>query len=101
VELISNCEPFKAVAMKTLMIILSYASWSAYEPDGYWIIIGTPHPAGSQFYPFITMNAGIRVQSENGFIFRLGFTPLIQVTTLYPDSKIFFPWAGISFGYSF
>ncbi|MGA2823502.1 MAG: hypothetical protein ABSE72_08260 [Bacteroidales bacterium] len=80
---------------------LSYANWSAYHPSSSWIVIGTPHDAGNQFYPFITVVAGIRVQSENGFIFRLGFTPLIQVTNLDKDSRMFFPWGGISFGYSF
>jgi hypothetical protein len=77
---------------------LTYAKWSAVS--GSWLF-NNAHNAGSQFCPFIALNAGIRVQAEKGFLFRLGFTPLIQVTTLYGNSQVFFPWGGISVGYSF
>lgn len=44
---------------------------------------------------------GIRVQSKTGFLFRLNFTPAYYYLDLSESRKQFYPFFGMSFGYSF
>jgi hypothetical protein len=55
------------------------------------------------FNPLITGLIGIRAQSKNGFLFKIGLTPLINLDDTFKmwGLETFYPWAGISFGYSF
>lgn len=88
---------------------LTYTLWPDSQGGGGMFDSG-PTVKGSFFDPLLTCLVGIRVQSKKGFLFRLGFTPLIELTkntekgTLYRQFGLntsFVPWAGISFGYSF
>jgi hypothetical protein len=60
-------------------------------------------PSHQYFNPLITGVIGMRVQSKSGFLFRVGFTPLVSLDKdLHKgDFETFLPWAGISLGYSF
>ncbi len=88
---------------------LTYTFWPDSQGGG-GIFDSGPVESGSFFDPLLTCLVGIRVQSKKGFLFRLGFTPLIELTknsekgTLnkqFGMNTSFVPWAGISFGYSF
>lgn len=48
-----------------------------------------------------TAQAGLRVQSQNGFLFRLCFTPFIAALQASNSTYKFYPSVGMSFGYSF
>jgi hypothetical protein len=54
------------------------------------------------FNPLITGVIGMRVQSKNGFLFKVGFTPLVNLDNTFQmwGFETFLPWAGISIGYS-
>ena len=60
-------------------------------------------PFGRVFKNDIGFSAliGIRVQSKNGFLFRLNFTPVYYYIDLTASRRQFYPFFGISFGYSF
>jgi hypothetical protein len=87
----------------------TYTFWPDYQSK--WLFSGgTFYESGSFFDPLITGFAGIRIQKKKGFLFRFGFTPLIELTkdmekrTVYKQFRYeysFLPWAGMSFGYSF
>ncbi|MCX6320416.1 MAG: hypothetical protein NTX93_01220 [Bacteroidia bacterium] len=46
-------------------------------------------------------NVGYRYQKKKGLIFRIGFTPCLSIPIAKDARFMAFPWAGISFGYSF
>jgi hypothetical protein len=89
---------------------LTYTFWQDYNGSE-----GMPsdtlfHQRGAFVDPLITAFAGIRIQKKKGFLFRLGFTPLVELTDLVEKRTVykqigttnsFLLWAGISFGYSF
>ena len=88
---------------------LTYTFWPDSQGGG-GLFDSSPIESGSFFDPLLTCLVWIRVQSKKGFLFRLGFTPLIELTknsekgTLYKQfgmNTSFVPWAGISFSYSF
>ena len=51
---------------------------------------------------FVSLNIGYRYQANNGFLFRLGFTPLYGISrSLDSEYQKLHPNVGISLGYSF
>jgi hypothetical protein len=46
-------------------------------------------------------DVGYRYQKKKGLIFRIGFTPWLGIPVAESARFMAFPWAGISFGYSF
>jgi len=60
-------------------------------------------PSRQYFNPLITAVIGMRVQSKSGFLFKVGFTPLVSLDKFFKlwGLETFLPWAGISLGYSF
>jgi len=52
-----------------------------------------------QFFEFPRI--GYRYTAKKGFVFRIGFTPVIQPFELSMFDRQFHPYGGISFGYSF
>jgi hypothetical protein len=60
-------------------------------------------PSHQYFNPLITGVIGMRAQSKSGFLFRVGFTPLVSLDKdlISGEFETFFPWVGISLGYSF
>jgi hypothetical protein len=46
-------------------------------------------------------DVGYRYQKKKGLIFRIGFTPCLGIPIAEGVRFMAFPWAGISFGYSF
>jgi len=65
---------------------------------------------GSFIDPLLTGYLGLRVQKQGGFLFRIGFTPVYELTDNpgYRTAFLqlgtrnrFVPWLGMSFGYSF
>lgn len=88
---------------------LTYTFWPDSEGSG-GLFGSASIESGSFFDPLLTGVAGIRIQGKKGFLFRLCFTPLIELTkdtengTLYKQfntNKSFIPYVGMSFGYSF
>ena len=88
----------------------TYTFWPDYYSSGGLFSGGAFYESGSFIDPLITGFAGIRIQKKKGFLFRLGFTPLIELTknmenrTIYKQFGIknsFLPWVGMSLGYSF
>ncbi|HSN50318.1 MAG TPA: hypothetical protein VLR52_03725, partial [Bacteroidales bacterium] len=78
-----------------LGVTIMYQFWT-YKPSSI-----QKYPT-SHFDPVLTGFAGIRYQSEDGFLFRAGFTPLVDI--LIEDrmlDKGFIPWFGLSIGYGF
>lgn len=49
----------------------------------------------------ITTNLGYRFTSNGGFLFRIGFTTISNVTHWRDRETRLFPWAGMSIGHSF
>ena len=67
---------------------------------------GTESELGSgiwsyEYEPAPTGIAGIRIQAKNGFLFRLGFTPLYAHIIQDDHGYHGVPWFGFSLGYSF
>ncbi len=59
-------------------------------------------PSHQYFNPLITGVIGMRVQSKGGFLFKVGFTPLVSLDNTFSMWGFeTIPWAGISLGYSF
>ena len=89
---------------------VTYTFWPDHYSSGGLFSGSTFHESGSFIDPLLTGYAGIRVQKKKGFLFRFGFTPLIEIIsdiekrTVYKQTGItnsFLPWVGMSFGYSF
>lgn len=89
---------------------ISYTFWPDWT-ENVWAIFWTYkvfHEGGTYFDPLLTGNVGIRIQSRNGFLFRFGFTPVVNLTSISEElvdysiipRKIGY-WFGFSFGYSF
>jgi hypothetical protein len=64
--------------------------------------------AGTYYYDFIALIGmfGIRIQNNKGFLFRLSYTPFLDLGTDRKDPNInhpggFYSWAGLSFGWTF
>ena len=88
----------------------TYTFWKGYYNESGTDSDTIYHPAGSFIDPILTGFAGIRVQKKKGFLFRFGFTPLIELTNIIENRMVykqvqatdsFIPWIGMSFGYSF
>ena len=91
-------------------VCFTYNFWKDYYSDGEEPSASTFHESGSFYDPLITGVIGIRVQKKKGFLFRFGFTPLLEFfnplekSTIYKQmgtTDSFLPWVGMSFGYSF
>lgn len=92
---------------------LTYTWWDPWtEHYSFWFLVPInytkEHPGGSYFAPLLTFQAGFRVQSPKGFLFRFNFTPTrnftppteeIHVYSTIPDKVGY--WFGISLGKSF
>jgi hypothetical protein len=88
----------------------TYTFWKGYYNEAGNASDTIYQAAGSFIDPLITGFAGIRVQKKRGFLFRFGFTPLLELTnvvehrTAYRQLNAkdsFIPFVGMSFGYSF
>ena len=89
---------------------LTYTFYPDYYSSDGFLSGNTFHKSGRFFDPLITGVVGFRVQGKKGFLFRLGFTPFIELTknienrTIYKQvgtKNSFLPWVGMSFGYCF
>jgi hypothetical protein len=63
------------------------------------------YTGNSEIYKYyntlITGLLGLRVQTEKGFLFRVGFTPIYNKHVKFNPRFTFLPWGGLSIGYSF
>jgi len=44
---------------------------------------------------------GYRYQKKKGLLFRVGFTPMLEIPLTNEGSYAVIPWVGLSMGYSF
>jgi hypothetical protein len=79
--------------------LLSYSYWPEHYSFG--LLSPTWVESGDSFDAAFTACFGVRIQAPSGFLFRAGFTPLVNLDTKTYLFPIFLPWGGISFGYSF
>jgi hypothetical protein len=91
-------------------ITTTFNFWPDYTGSEGMVSGNTFHERGGFIDPLLTGYAGIRIQKKKGFLFRFGFTPLLEVTDMVEDRLVyqqvgttnsFLPWVGMSFGYSF
>ena len=89
---------------------LTYTFWTDQHGSDAQLYGTTFYAAGAFADLLLTGCAGIRIQSRNGFLLRLDFTPLVELNdnagtrTIYMQTgsgKRFLPWVGVSLGYSF
>ena len=89
---------------------LTYSFWPDLHGNDASLYGTTFLKAGAFADPLFTGIAGIRVQARNGFLFRLDFTPLFELSDnigkrmIYMQTgsgKSFLLWMGVSLGYSF
>ncbi len=88
----------------------TFTFWQDYTSEGVAFSRNTINESGFFVDPLLTCFAGIRFQKKKGFLFRFGFTPLIELTNIIENrtgyrqletTSSFIPWVGMSFGYSF
>ena len=89
---------------------ISYTHWPSWSEE-IWAIMWSYvvyHDGGDMIDPLLTGNIGIRLQAGRGFLFRFGFTPVLNIKYINADlveysilpKKIAY-WFGVSLGYSF